>query len=217
MTTEPDYLRTTRASYDAIASEYAEVFRDELAGKPLDRAMFAAFAELVLTGGGGRVLDVGSGPGHATAHLHGLGLDVSGVDLSPEMVAQARRAYPGLRFEEGSMLALDAPDASLAGLVANYSIIHIPAELLPEVFGEFRRVLAPGGRALVVFQVGDETTHRTEAFGREISLDAGRLRPDHVERLLGEAGLPVEARLLREPRQGMEPTPQACLLARRPA
>lgn len=39
--TEPDFLRATRASYDAVAADYAEHFRDELAAKPLDRAMLA--------------------------------------------------------------------------------------------------------------------------------------------------------------------------------
>ncbi|MFG1702944.1 hypothetical protein ACFLIM_07105 [Nonomuraea sp. M3C6] len=69
--TEPDFLRTTRASYDAMASDYAEFFHDELAGKPLDRAMFAAFAELVRSSG--PVADVGSGPGRAAQRRSGLG------------------------------------------------------------------------------------------------------------------------------------------------
>jgi hypothetical protein len=45
--TEPDFLRSTRASYNAVATDYAERFRDELAAKPLDRALLAGFAELV--------------------------------------------------------------------------------------------------------------------------------------------------------------------------
>ncbi|MFI7640865.1 class I SAM-dependent DNA methyltransferase [Nonomuraea sp. NPDC049400] len=213
--TEPDFLRATRASYDAIATDYAELFREELAGKPLDRAMFAAFAELVR--GSGPVADVGSGPGLVTAHLHGLGLDVFGVDLSPEMVALARRTHPGLRFEEGSMLDLDLPDGALGGLVANYSIIHIPLELLPDVFAEFHRVLAPGAYALVVFQVGDESGRRTEAFGHEISLDFHRRRPDQIAELMTKAGLVMHATLVREPGAGTsEPTQQALLLARKP-
>jgi ubiquinone/menaquinone biosynthesis C-methylase UbiE len=64
------------------------------------------------------------------------------------MVAPARRSNPGLRFEEGSMTALDLPDGALGGIVAMYSIIHIPRERLPEVFAEFHRVLAPGGHRL---------------------------------------------------------------------
>jgi hypothetical protein len=51
--TDDDFLRTTRASYDAVAGGYAERFRDELAARPLDRAMLAGFAELVRTAGAG--------------------------------------------------------------------------------------------------------------------------------------------------------------------
>ncbi|WP_308282802.1 class I SAM-dependent DNA methyltransferase [Pseudonocardia nigra] len=213
---ESDFLHTTRASYDAIATEYAELFREELAAKPLDRALLAWFAELVQTAGGGPVADIGSGPGRSAAHLHSLGLEVFGIDLSPQMVAFARLEHPHLRFEEGSMLALDLPDGALAGILANYSIIHVPDERLPEVFAEFNRVLAPGGHVLLAFQVGDEPLHRTEGFGKEISLLFHRRRPDAVAELLDQAGLGVHARILREP-QREEKTQQGYLLARKPA
>ncbi|HEY0701096.1 MAG TPA: hypothetical protein VGD43_25195, partial [Micromonospora sp.] len=66
-------LDRVRASYDAIAERYAEELGDELAGKPVDRALYRLFAELVrdipeaAAGGAGRsgpvVGDVGCGPG----------------------------------------------------------------------------------------------------------------------------------------------------------
>lgn len=217
--TEPDFLCTTRASYDAVAADYAERFRDELTARPLDRAMLAGFAELVQAAGAGPVADIGCGTGRVTAHLNGLGLPVFGVDLSPQMVAVARRAHPGLRFEVGSMLALDLPDGTLGGILAWYSIIHIPQERLPEVFAEFHRVLAPGGHVQLAFQVGDEPLRLTEALGHTISLDFHRRQPDRVAGLLSQAGLVMRAQLLREPDDGdfAERTPQAFLLARKPA
>lgn len=207
--TETDFERATRESYDAVAAEYAAHFWSELAGKPLDRAMLAAFAELVR----GPVADVGCGPGRTTAHLRDLGADVFGLDLSPGMVEVARTAYPDLRFATGSMLRLPVADGALGGLLANYSIIHVPPEHLPAVFAEFRRVLAPGGRALLVFQVGDEPLHMGEAFGRSIALDFHRNRPDRIAELLAGAGLPVQARMLREADPDTERGPQAYLLA----
>ncbi|MFC0507818.1 class I SAM-dependent DNA methyltransferase [Micromonospora costi] len=217
--TEPDFLRETRASYDAVADRMARQFRDELASKPWDRAVLGAFAELVRRAGNGPVADVGCGPGMVTAHLASLGLDVFGIDLSPQMLAQARRDHPGLRFEEGSMTALDLPEGGLAGITAWYSIIHVPDELLAATFTGFHRALAPGGHLAMVFQVGDERVVRTEAFGETISLTFRRRRPDHVAALLTAAGFEVRARLLREPEPyegGTESTPQAYLLARRP-
>jgi SAM-dependent methyltransferase len=214
---EPSFLRDTRSAYDSVAAAYAERFRGELAGKPLDRALFAAFAELVQGMGGGAVADIGCGPGHVAAYLHGLGLTAFGIDLSPEMVAVARRSYPGLRFDEGSMTALDLPDGHLAGVVAMYSIIHIPPDRLPDVFAEFRRVLAAGGYLLVAFQAGDERRHVTEAFGRPVRVDAYRLPPGHVAGLLTQAGLELRAQLLREPHEDVETDQRAYLLARKPA
>ena len=218
--TEPDFLRRTRASYDAVAADYAERFRGELAARPLDRAMLAAFAELVRGGDAGPVADIGCGTGRVTAELSRLGLPVSGIDLSPQMVAVARQAHPDLRFDVGSMLSLDRPDGSLGGILAWYSTIHIPYERLPDVFAEFHRVLAPGGHVLLAFQIGDEPLHLTEALGHPISLDFHRRPPDRVAGLLSRAGLDVRARLVREPDDAgdlAERTPQAFLLARKPA
>jgi SAM-dependent methyltransferase len=218
--TEPDFLRDTRASYDAIATDYAERFRDELVARPLDRAMLAGFAELVLARGDGPVADVGCGPGRVTGYLNDLGLPVFGIDLSPEMIAISRRTYPDLRFEVGSMLALDVPDAALGGVLAWYSVIHIPDERVPEAFAEFYRVLAPGGLVLLAFQVGDEVVHLAEARGHSVALDYRWRRPEGVAELLGQAGLIVRARLVREPDDDgdfQEREPQAFLLARKPA
>ncbi|GAA4571727.1 class I SAM-dependent DNA methyltransferase [Planotetraspora kaengkrachanensis] len=214
--TEPEFLRTTRVFYDTVAVDYADHFRDAMDDRPLDRALLTAFAEQVRAAGDGPVADLGCGPGHVTAHLNALGVPAFGVDLSSRMVEVARRAYPGLRFDVGSISSLDLKDDSLAGVLAWYSIIHMPEERLPDVFAEFHRVLAPGGHLLVAFQVGDEPLHLARPWGHEVSLDFRRRRPDHVAGLLGQAGLAVRARLVREP-EGPDTAPQAFLLARKPA
>ncbi|MEU4262552.1 class I SAM-dependent methyltransferase [Streptomyces sp. NPDC025273] len=214
-----DFLQTTRASYDAIADAYATRFRGELAAKPLDRAVLVAFAELVRDRSGGPVADVGCGTGRVTGYLHGLGVDVFGIDLSPGMLAAARRDHPGLRFEEGSMLGLDLPDGGLGGLLAWYSTIHVPDDQLPRVFAEFFRVLAPGGHLLLGFQAGDGVLRRTEAFGHDIDLDFRRRRPEWMAELLITAGLTMNARVVREiDEEGdfPETSGQAFLLARKP-
>ncbi|MEH0970237.1 class I SAM-dependent methyltransferase [Micromonospora sp. CPCC 205546] len=216
---EPDQLQDTRASYDAMAAEYAAQFQDALADMPWDRAVLAGFADLVRAAGNGPVADVGCGPGRLTGYLHGLGLDAFGIDLSPRMVEIARRAHPDLRFEVGAMPDLELPDASLGGIVAWYSTIHVPDDLLPATFADFRRALAPGGQLVLAFQVGDEPLHLTEGFGRSISLSFLRRRPERVAELLTEAGLDVRVRLEREPETypfQQERTPHAYLLARRP-
>ncbi|MEU8528291.1 class I SAM-dependent methyltransferase [Streptomyces sp. NPDC048629] len=212
--TEPAFLHATRVSYDAIAADYAERYAGVHDAQPLALAMLDAFAALVRTTGGGPVVEVGSGPGEVTARLHAQGLDVRGVDLSPAMVALARRDHPQLRFEEGSMTALDLGDGALRGLVSWYSLIHIAPEAVPAALTEFHRVLAPGGLLLLGFQVGDEPLSFTEAFGHAVDLDFHRLRPEKIEVLLREAGFTVQARMERAADPD-ESTPQAYLLARK--
>ncbi|WP_312877809.1 class I SAM-dependent methyltransferase [Lentzea indica] len=94
-----DWLADTRDSYDTVAVSYAGSMRGKLAELPHLRAALRLFAEEVR----GPVADVGCGPGEVTAHLHSLGVNAFGVDLSPAMIELARRDHPGLRFEVGSM------------------------------------------------------------------------------------------------------------------
>ncbi|RKT51761.1 class I SAM-dependent DNA methyltransferase [Saccharothrix australiensis] len=209
---DPAFLDTTRAAYDAVAVDYEALLRDQLARGVVDRAVLGAFAESA----SGPVLDVGCGPGRVTTHLAGLGLDVSGVDLSPGMVAVARTRYPDLRFEVGSMTDLDHPDGGLGGVVAWYSVIHVPPHLHPGVFAGFHRVLRPGGHLLVAFQVGDERRDFTEGYGHEITLSAYRLRPERVAEQLVDAGFEPHSTLVRAPEPPNEKTPQAYLLVRKP-
>src|SRR4030081_2512090 len=127
--------------------------RSDMAGQLCLRAVLLLFADMVRIAGGGSVADVGCGPGHVTAHLHELGIDAFGIDLSPVMIDVARRDHPGLRFEVGSMTDLDLADASVVGLLAWWSLIHVPNDAVPTVFGHFRRALRPGVPLLLGFHV----------------------------------------------------------------
>lgn len=220
-TDQATYLDKTRQAYDIAAGSYAEIVPPLHGRDPYGIAMLRAFADQVRAeSDAGPVADLGCGPGHVTAQLRDLGLDAFGIDLSPRMIAEARRAHPDLRFEEGSMTALDLADDSLGGLVAWYSTVHTPAEVLPVLFAEFHRVLAPGGRALVAFKVGDLLRHLDQAYGHDLDLDVYWRSADEVAEGLEGAGLPVEARLVHEPDafwrangQGR----QGFLIARKPA
>jgi trans-aconitate methyltransferase len=110
---EMQFIRVTRAYYDKVAADYTAQFGAELAARPLDRGLLAGFTELVRAAGSAATADIGCGPGSVTSYLNDLGSPAFGIDLSPQMVAQARRAYPDLGFEVGSMLALDLPDRCL--------------------------------------------------------------------------------------------------------
>lgn len=206
------WLSNTRSSYDTDASGYAEKVRGLLDEMPYLRASLALFAELVHGAGGGPVLDVGCGTGYVTDYLHDAGVEAFGIDLSPEMIAIARRDHPDLHFEVGTMTDLDLADDSVAGIVAFWSVIHVPDHAMPGVCEEFRRVLRPQGRLLVGFHVGDETRHTSEGYtGRPINVDSHHRRPSKVRGWLADAGFTTEAELLIGPD---EDVPGAVIIAR---
>ena len=190
------WLADTRTSYDTVAASYADQVRTLLAESPYERAMLALFADLVHAAGGGPVADVGCGPGRITAHLRTLDVDAFGIDLSPGMIEVARRDHPGLRFEVGSMTDLALPDDSLAGLVAWYSLIHIPDDDVASVFAHFRRVLRPGAPLLLSFHVGDDSRLKTEGYGgHPMKVHVHRRQPAQLAAWLHEAGFTIEAQI----------------------
>lgn len=206
---EASFLTDTRSGYDTIAAAYAEQFAGELDASPWERAILAAFAEVV--GPGKPVADIGCGPGRVTGFLAEQGLAIRGIDLSPAMVELARHRHPDIRFDVGSMTALEVADGSLAAVAVWYSLIHIPPAERPGVLAELHRVLRPGGRCLLGFQAGTETKHYDEGFGFAVSLDFHRLVPEEVAATAEAAGFAVEMRFVRAP-AGTETTPQAALL-----
>lgn len=207
------WLADTRVSYDTVAESYADQVRNFLDEAPYERAAFALFADLVRASGGGPVADVGCGPGHITAHLRQRGVEAFGIDFSPAMIDVARRDHPGLRFEVGSMTDLRLTDTSVAGLVAWYSLIHIPDDEVGSVFAQFRRVLRPSGPLLLGFHVGDSSRLKTQGYGgHPMKVYVHRRQPVQVATWLEDAGFTVEAQMTLSSPDG---APAGILFARR--
>ena len=210
----PADLETVRESYDRVADAYVELGMGRLEAEPWLRAVLAAFAESVC--GLGPVLDVGCGPGTVTAHLTELGIDASGVDLSPRMVDLARRQYPDLRFSVASATEFDIPPASLGGVLGWWSLFNLPRAMLPGVLRTFAEALVPGGQALIGTHVGDGDIARTESYGGlPVCWTTHLYRPEDVAGMLVAAGLEVVAEL-RLPAHPPSMRPQVLLASRRP-
>jgi len=199
---DDETTRNTRISYDRLADEYVRRIYDELQHKPLDRQLLDQFA--VLVNGNGAVCDLGCGPGHVARYLHEHGVQVCGIDLSPELVERALRLNPGIEFQQGNMFALDAADATWAGIAAFYSIIHVPRTDHVLVLSEMRRVLRPGGLLLLAFHVGDEVVHFDELWGHTVSVGFHFFRTDDVADSLRSAGFAVEEIVERDPYPDVE-------------
>lgn len=190
-------IHDPRSSYDAVADEYTARIAAELQHKPFDRELLDRFAEQVRDLG--VVADIGCGPGHVARHLHDRGVRVVGIDLSPRMIECARRLNPALEFRQADMMALPVPDGTWEGIVAFYSLIHVPRDRVVTALREFRRVLRPRGVLLLAFHIGEEVLHLDELWGHRVSVDFVFFRSDEVERYLAAAGFEVERTTERDP------------------
>jgi len=205
----------TQNSYDRVAKEYAEKFKDEMDDKPFDRDCLDRLAGEV--GGLGPICDMGCGPGQIARYLHGNGVAALGVDLSPRMVEEAARLNPEIRFHQGDMLCLPDADNSWGGIAAFYCIIHIPREQIVPALAEMKRVLRPGGVLLITFHIGDEIKHLEEWWEKPVNLDFAFYFPEEMEDWLKDAGYELEETLVREPNPEVEvATRRAYLFARKP-
>lgn len=159
-----------RAAYTTVAASYADRLGDELAGLPFESWLLRRVAELA---GGAPVIEVGTGPGHVAAFLAEAGADATGLDLTPEMVNEARRRHPGVAYEVGDLRRLLRPAThdGWGAVLAWYSLIHLAASELPDVIASLVRPLSSRGWLVLALHVGTEVRTVTEWFGHEVDLD----------------------------------------------
>ena len=208
-------IQETQRSYDQVAVDYAERFKDEMDDKPFDRDCLDRLAQEV--GELGPICDLGCGPGQIARYLHGRGVKTLGVDLSPNMIAEAKRLNPENHFHQGDMLSLPDADESWGGIAAFYCIIHIPRERIVEALLEIKRVLKPGGVLLVTFHIGTEVKHLDEWWEKPVNIDFAFYLPSEMEDWLREAGFEMIETLIREPIPEVEvATQRAYVFARKP-
>jgi len=174
-----------RDAYATIATSYAEQRSDELAGLPFESWLLRRVVDLA---DGVPVIEVGTGPGHVAAFLAEAGADVTGLDLTPEMVDEARRRYPGVSYQVGDLRRLMRPPThdGWGAVLAWYSLSHLAASELPATIASLARPLRTNGWLVLALETGAEVRTVTEWFGHEIDLDFVRHDPaeilDMVER-----------------------------------
>jgi ubiquinone/menaquinone biosynthesis C-methylase UbiE len=210
-------MNEIEASYNTVATDYHVLLKDLVGKGVAERMMLMYFGEKVPPG---PIADLGCGTGRITSHLAAAGLDVFGIDLSPGMIEVARKNYPHLRFDVGSVFNLDLKDNDLAGALLWYSLVHTPRSQLPTAFAETHRVLQPGGHLIYAYkasgaQDGGPAYHLSSAYGHEVDLDVYLQEPADVAALLADAGFEEVATFNHAAEFG-EKQPQGYALVRKP-
>ena len=160
---DPDTIRV----YDDRAGEYAAMSAGWNARDPWLAAFIAACPP------GGRVLDLGCGPGTSAALMARAGLRVEAVDASAEMVARAG-AHPGVAARQAGFDDI-AGVAVHDGVWAHFSLLHAPRADMPRHLAAIRRALKPGGVFFVALKLGEgearDRLGRFYAYYSEAELD----------------------------------------------
>ena len=151
--------------YDELAGRYAAWRAPGEGGDPTIRYL-EALAGIVRAGG--RVLELGCGPGAVTPVL-ARRYDVTAVDISAAQVELARLAAPTAAVEHRDLLEASYDAGAFDAVVAFYVFNHVPRERLGEFLDRVALWLRPGGILLASFGVGDTDGWIGPWLGTEIS------------------------------------------------
>jgi SAM-dependent methyltransferase len=198
------------SSYDTVASAYEATFLDELDGKPQDRAMLQEFIGATT----GPIADLGCGPGQVGHFVRRHGRTVFGVDISTAMARLASRRLDGALV--GDLRQLPFVGGSLGGVVAFYSLIHLPREDVDVALAEIHRVLRPGGRLLLSAHEGRGLIEQQEFLGHAVPFVATLFSLDELLEAIRRSGLHLTMSRRRDPLDTEHQTGRLYVAAERP-
>jgi SAM-dependent methyltransferase len=191
---DADYPLSAQDAYDLIEAQFNEALDESL--DPVGPDVLYGYVAGMALPAGAVALDVGCREGRFTFELaRRFGLQVTGIDPVPRCIEAGRAAAgPGdtVRFEVGVAEDLPVAGAS-ADLVWCRDVLSLVADLT-SAYGEFRRVLKPGGRALVYQMFATEHLEPADAAlvlpALGCCLDS--MRPQTAEAAITGAGLRID-------------------------
>ena len=168
-----------RAMFDSLALEYVREREQQFSFRSQKRIVLE-----MLAGAKGRLLEVGCGPAVMTPDLVAMGFDVQGIDVSSEMVHRAGQRMAGHPLASRCKFALgDVERLRFAGGTFNAVVCMGVLEYLPRyarALAEIRRVLAPGGVAIITLPNRASAYHVARSGYDALRSLERRLRGRHV-------------------------------------
>ncbi|GHG86117.1 class I SAM-dependent methyltransferase [Pseudodonghicola xiamenensis] len=182
----------TIAVYDRRAADYAARNERYVRRDPQLAAFIAACPP------GGRVLDLGCGPGTSSARMAEAGLRVDATDASAEMIALAARA-PGVTARQATFDQIEGTDI-YDGIWAGFCLLHAPRSDFPRHLTALRQALKPGGQFAIGMKLGEGEAR--DQIGRHYTYYTHEALMDH----LSTAGF-TPASETREQGKGLDGSP----------
>jgi ubiquinone/menaquinone biosynthesis C-methylase UbiE len=194
-------------AYDYSAKTYVEKCFKELDYKPLDRQLLDRFAQL--TKNKGIVCDIGCGPGEVANYIFLKGCKVIGIDISNNMINEAKIMNTEIEFITDDMFDLKIDDEYFAGICSFYAIVNFKYDDIKRIFKEYYRVLNKNGLLLIAFHVEEKEIHVDDFFGSGKPLDFYYFNENIILEMLKEAGFKIIEALVRFPYEQEYPSKRA--------
>ena len=152
-----------RKDYDLIAAQYSNEFGVKLEDKDLIDKFKSELEPNAV------VIDLGGGPGQVTKYLIDNGYNATCYDFSEEMMKNALKIYPGLPYILDDIINIKKhfSNNSVDGIIALYSLFHIPKEELNKLFYNINSILKEKGVFCLSFQLGSGETLVDEPYLKE--------------------------------------------------
>ena len=195
-------LNKIKNTYNTIAQEYTAAFTDEHDKKPKDREILLRFSQEI--GNRKPVWDLGCGPGQTAGYLKNLGVEISGLDLSENIIELAKTINPDIHFQKGNILELEFENNSISAVAAFYAIVHFTEKQVETAFHEIFRVLRPDGLFLFTYHIGRNTIHLDEFLGKRVDIEFMFFTTEFISNCLKKNGFEIMEIRERETYPGVE-------------
>lgn len=187
-----DYVKKTVAVYDKIANQYAKKL-DDYAPRPEQQKFVSLLPPKA------HVLDVGCGPGRDSDYFISLGLKVTGIDLSENLLSIARKRVPKGIFIKQDLRNLDFPSQSFDGIWACASLHHLRKDEVPMVLKKIFQILKSNGIIFILVKEGKGEADIVESLSSGLSRHFVYFSLEELNTFLEEVGFSIiEAYTWRE-------------------
>ncbi len=182
--------------YEKICQQYADEF---------DEPSFQIDNFVDLLPKNGKVLDVGCGVGTDVGYLTSKNFKVEGIDLSGKMLEIAKNKHPDAIFRNADMRNLDYQENSFDGILASFSLIHIPKSDVPNTLKGFYKTLKTKGIIYIGIQEGkSEEIFITETFRPSEKIFLNIMSRSELKKLLKDSGFQILRYFGRKPQNSEE-------------